>query len=218
MRGEVSIYGDAILGYIGNVDESDPWPTTSMVARSSPRTAGPTRCCGSPEPPPRGRGRLDLQHAARQRNALFRNNGDGTFTEVGYVEGATGSRTAIVAPVDIDNDGVQDRAAQHRPGAGNTYAPVIALRNQLDRNALTVALQGKDGNVDGIGARVVAHVGGQKIVREVRGVAGAVQAEPVAYFGLGDASKVDRLEVVWPGGETQVLTDVTAGQAVVIRD
>ena len=44
-----------------------------------------------------------------QRNRLYRNNGDGTFTEVGYLEGADCSEDGyIVAPMDIDNNGTQD--------------------------------------------------------------------------------------------------------------
>jgi hypothetical protein len=38
------------------------------------------------------------------------------------------------------------------------------------------------------------------------------------HFGLGDADKVDRLEVRWPTGKVQVLTDLAADRHVIVEE
>ncbi len=219
-RGEVALYGDAILGYVGAVDESDPM-ANDVHGRPIFATNGGPNPVLSVLRNHRQPGSADLTWSlgGAQRNALFRNNGDGSFTEVGYLEGADRVEDGyIVAPVDIDGDGRQDLVLRNTdPAPTHSYAPVLALRNQLDGKALTVHLKGKGGNVDGMGARVIATMGDRTLVREVRGVAGAVQAEPVAYFGMADAAQVDRLEVIWPGGERQVLTNLAPGILDVTR-
>ena len=85
-----------------------------------------------------------------------------------------------------------------------------ALLNQADGSAVTLSFDATQGTA--IGAKVTALVGGKQLVREVRSVNGAVQAEPVAYFGLGDASAVESVEVRWPDGTVQQLGTLDAGQ------
>ena len=220
-RGEIAIYGDAILGYVGNVDESDPMANDVHGRPIFATNGGPNPVLSvlrnHTHP---GNQALTWSMGGQQRNALYRNNGDGTFTEVGYLEGADRVEDGyIVAPVDIDGDGRQDLVLRNTdPAPTVNYRPVIALHNQLGGEALSVRLTSPSGNTDGLGARVIATIGDRTLVREVRGVAGAVQAEPVAYFGLDGATRVDRIEVVWPGGERQVVTNVAAGSVEIARD
>ena len=157
-------------------------------------------------------GALSYSLGGHERNRLFRNNGDGTFTEVGYLEGADNIEDGyIVAPVDINGDGRQDLVLRNTdPAPRHTYAPVQALLNQADGSAVTLSFDATQGTA--IGAKVTALVGGKQLVREVRSVNGAVQAEPVAYFGLGDASAVESVEVRWPDGTVQQLGALDAGQ------
>jgi len=155
-----------------------------------------------------------------QSNRLFRNNGDGTFTEVGYLENADRMEDGyIVAPVDINNDGVQDLVMRNTdPAPENTYPSVIALKNTLSVNAVDISLQGIESNRDGIGAMVTATIGDRTIMREVRSVNGAVQTEAGAYIGLGTATQIDRLEVRWPSGKKTVQTNVSAGKIKLIEE
>ena len=52
---------------------------------------------------------------------------------------------------------------------------------------------------DAIGARLTARVGSSTIVRAVDGGGGYISAgDPRVHFGIGDATRVDRLEVRWP--------------------
>lgn len=163
---------------------------------------------------------LALSFAGYQRNALFRNNGDGTFTEVGFLEGVDRVEDGyIIAPVDIDGDGKQDMVLRNTdPAVDQSFAPVIALQNQLPGNTLTVALHSATGNTDGLGARVTVHIGDKIISREIRSVSGAVQGEPVAYFGLGDATAVDKIVVTWPGGQRQEMENVAMGSLRIERN
>ena len=45
------------------------------------------------------------------------------------------------------------------PAPEQNFKPVIALKNQLEGNSLTVALHSEQGNTDGLGARVTVHMG-----------------------------------------------------------
>ena len=162
---------------------------------------------------------LSLSFVGYQRNALFRNNGDGTFTEVGFLEGVDRIEDGyIIAPVDFDGDGLQDIVLRNTdPAKEHSFQPVIALKNQLSGNSLQVKLNSSQGNTDGLGARVTVHIGNKIISREIRSVSGAVQAEPMAYFGLGDATQVDKVVVTWPGGDTQQVLNVQKGKLVIER-
>ena len=161
---------------------------------------------------------LTFSLGGHERNRLFRNNGDGTFTEVGFLEGADRIEDGyIAAPVDIDLDGRQDLVLRNTdPAPRNSYAPVVVLKNQFEGAAATLSLQAKGGTA--IGAKVTGTVSGRPLLREVRSVNGAVQAEPVAYFGLGGASEVQDLEVRWPDGSVQKVGTLAAGRHVIVQD
>lgn len=157
-----------------------------------------------------------------QRNQLFRNNGDGTFTEVGYLIGADRIEDGYVAALaDVDGDGNQDLLLRNGdPAPGRSHPTVTLLLNKTPRRghrSLNAYLEGSRSNRDGIGARVTAWVGSRRIVREVRGPVGAAQGEPVAFFGLGTSPRVDRLEVRWPSGLREEFNGVPAGR-IVLRE
>ncbi|MGH7151285.1 MAG: ASPIC/UnbV domain-containing protein, partial [Planctomycetota bacterium] len=68
---------------------------------------------------------------------------------------------------------------------------------------------------DAVGARVLLTAGGRTQVREVAagvGFCGGVEA--LARFGLGSASRVDRVEIRWPSGTVRVLEGVEANRVV----
>ena len=212
-RAEVAAYGDAILGNIPeNVDASDPMPNDVNGRAIFEANGGPNPILTLLRNHRTG---ADLSYslAGNQRNRLFRNNGDGTFTEVGYLENADRQEDGyIVAPVDINNDGIQDLVMRNTdPAPENSYPSVIALRNTLAHNAVNVFLDGVQSNRDGVGAIVKATIGNKTIMREVRSVNGAVQTEAGAYIGLGSAEQIDRLEIRWPSGQTTVRTNVATG-------
>lgn len=153
-----------------------------------------------------------------QRRLLFRNTNGRRFVESGrnsgpgFADPAVG-RTLIAG--DIDNDGDDDLVITNNGG------PVDVLRNAGGnrRNALAVRLVGTIANRNGIGARVTATVAGRTLMREVKsGSSYLGQGDLRAHFGLGDAARVERLEITWPGGRTETLPDVAANQIVTVTE
>jgi hypothetical protein len=159
-------------------------------------------------------GKLKYSLGGHQHNRLYRNNGDGTFTEVGFLEGADRIEDGyIVSPVDVNNDGRQDLILRNTDPAPQTeYLPVVFLRNDRE-DAKTLSLHLSHGsNETSVGAQVHAWIGEKHILRELRSVNGAVQADPTVIIGMGDSNSIDRLEVLWPSGVTVSVTDVSAGE------
>ena len=56
-------------------------------------------------------------------------------------------------------------------------------------------------------------------MRDVRAGSSYMSQNDVrAHFGLGGATRVERLEVAWPSGRTEMLADVAANQIVTIDE
>ena len=105
----------------------------------------------------------------------------------------------------------------------------IFFRNDIaNRNGnhwLNVRLRGKGkggANRSGIGARISVTAGGITQMREIRGGSGLAnhQDPPEACFGLGKATRIERLEVRWPNAKhsTQVFKDLAVDRFVVVRE
>ena len=153
--------------------------------------------------------KLSLSLGGYQHNALFRNNGDGTFTEVGYLENADRLEDGyIVAPIDVDNDGRQDLVMRNTdPAPEHSYAPVVLLKN--NHSTARSACVRLPADKMPFGARVTATINGKTHVREIRSVNGAVQAEPIAMFGLGAAQAATDVTIHWPDGSKSELGTIS---------
>ena len=73
---------------------------------------------------------------------------------------------------------------------------------------------GVESNRQGIGARVIATAGALVQTLDVLGGDGRTQSEPTIHYGLGVRSQVERLEIRWPSGRVDVLTDIPADQQI----
>jgi hypothetical protein len=152
-----------------------------------------------------------------ERNRHLRNNGDGTFLEIGRGAGTDlllNSRGVAVA--DFWNRGVLDIAV-----AASTDRHAL-LRNEVGgkRNWLGVELVGTKSNRDAVGARVSIVVNGKPQMREVvLGDGYGSQNSLRQYFGIGDATRIDQMTVRWPrSGITQKFENVNANQIVEVRE
>jgi hypothetical protein len=138
------------------------------------------------------------------------------FLDVSYLSGADndGDGRCVIAG-DLRNNGRLDLIVR-QSGGGPLY---IYENNFPQRHYLQVSLRGTKSNRLGIGARLVATVKGQNLVREQFPLNSFRSQMPnVVHFGLGDATKVDSLTITWPAGTKQALTDLPADRHVVIEE
>jgi hypothetical protein len=148
-----------------------------------------------------------------ERNVLFRNNGDGTFTDVGWVNGADRVEDGRGLSIfDYDRDGQLDIIIR------NFRQPAQLLHNLGGRNHwLQVKLVGTRSNRDAVGARVRLRTAHGWQTREVHAGSAYLSGQSlVQHFGLGDATRVDALEVAWPSGESTALAGLDVDRRYVI--
>ena len=152
-----------------------------------------------------------------ERNRLFQNLGDGRFVDVAAVVGAdVVLDSRAVAAGDLDGDGALDLVIANR------NSPQLSiLRNQSGNPGrfLAVDLVGTRSNRQGVGARISLQCGDRAQVRTVQLGSGYVSQGPsTAWFGLGDCERVDRLEIRWPSGESQVFRDLASNRAITVTE
>ncbi len=156
-------------------------------------------------------------------NRFFRNNGDGTFSDLTFFAGVArpGHKGHGVCFVDFDEDGDLDVYAQlggHYPGdaAENAF-----YRNERgnENHWLQVELEGVRSNRFAVGAQLVLKAGNLTLIREVKGSEGFGSTDPYrVHFGLGRHSRVDSLRINWPGGLEQELHSLEVNQRIAIRE
>ena len=154
--------------------------------------------------------------SAYERKRTWMNVGGENFLDLSYLTGmdSDGDGRCAVAG-DFQNTGRLDLVVRQVGGG-----PLLFFANQFpQRHYLKVTLRGKQSNRQGIGARLTARVRDQQFVREMYPINSyRSQAPNIVHFGLGDATKVDRLTVRWPSGKMQVLSNVPADAHVVIDE
>lgn len=131
------------------------------------------------------------------------------------VMGSTSSRSA--AAIDIDDDGDLDLIT-------NEWSdhPMVLVSNLAEKKKIhftKIKLVGAASNRDGIGATVKVHSGGKTFTRFNDGKSGYLsQSDMPLYFGLGNADKIDSVEVAWPSGRKQTVTNVGVNSATTITE
>jgi len=148
---------------------------------------------------------------------LFRNLGNGKFEEVTSAVGAGFAAPKVArgaAYADINNTGFLDVLVTTNGGAVHLY------RNEGGSNhSLRVKLAGTKSNRDGIGAVVRVNATGEKQWLMMKsGSSYLSQSELVLTFGLGSHPKADEVEVEWPSGLVDKLSNIAGGQTVTIEE
>ncbi len=113
------------------------------------------------------------------------------------------SRSSVM--FDLDNDGDLDIVTNEFNSAPQVLVSDLAQQKRI--HWLKVVLIGTRSNRNGLGATVRLRAGGQTYTKYNDGKSGYLsQSVLPLYFGLGDAEKIDRVEVDWPSGQKQVVT------------
>jgi hypothetical protein len=151
-----------------------------------------------------------------ERDRAFLNVGGRAFLEISHLTAADdeGDGRSVVA-ADFFNTGRLGLIVRQVGGG-----PLKLYENRFpQRHYLEVSLRGRRSNRHGIGARLVAVVGGQQLVRELYPAnTYRSQAPAVAHFGLGDAESVERLTIRWPSGRVQELTGLRGDRHIVVDE
>jgi hypothetical protein len=149
-------------------------------------------------------------------NVLFRNQGDGTFSDATASVGGGAFDGRGVAFADYDNDGDLDLLVTSD----------IGELNQLWRNDtatsnhwLTLDLAGSQSNRSAVGARIEVTTDLRTVVKEVSGGAGrgSFNSLPVE-FGLGAATEITNVHIRWPNGAVQNLSGVAMDQRLTVTE
>jgi enediyne biosynthesis protein E4 len=168
---------------------------------------------------------IDYGHnlSAFERKRCWLNVRGKDFLDISYLSGADNDSDGrgIVAG-DFRNNGRLDLVVRQVGGGA-----VLLYENHFpQRHYLKVSLRGRPdpaarptSNRQGVGARLIAEVNGQKLHRELFPHNTFRSQMPThVHFGLGDAGAVDKLTIRWPSGNVQVLTDVPADRHIVVEE
>jgi Flp pilus assembly protein TadD/peroxiredoxin len=161
--------------------------------------------------------RSDSTWNGYERNVVFANNRDGTFSEVSGVLGLDcleDSRSFALA--DIDHDGRLEVILKNR------NAPQLRiLRNEMRSigDSISFRLRGHRSNRDAIGACITLQCGELRQTRYVQAGSGFLaQHSKEIFFGLGHAGQPLSASIRWPSGLVQKLEGLEANHRIEIEE
>lgn len=158
-----------------------------------------------------------LRERYRQRPLLFRQNPNGVFEEVGSsgLSGVAASAGRGAAVADVDNDGDLDVAYT------SLGEPPALLENQAASGNHWVSFQlaGVSCNRDGIGTRLRLKAGSLVQYASLRSGESYLSGnDPRLHFGLGSHSRIDEVQIRWPNGKKETLTQLSADRFLTITE
>jgi len=195
-------------GYVSAGERSSYWYDFAVIA------VGHSAIIGDAANWPAMKGR---SLSGYQRKRVWLNDGLGRFTEVAQVVGVTDTFDGrAVALADLFNRGVLDVLVANQRG------PLLIYRNAIQpgRHWIELALEGTAGNRSAIGARVEVHWDGRVQVQEVSGGNGfSSQNDRRLHYGLGGATRVDRIVIRWPSkSSTQTIENPAIDRVLVVKE
>ena len=159
-----------------------------------------------------------------QRKLLYRNLRNGKFEDISLDAGpgiSEPSASRGCAFGDFDNDGDIDFVVN----CVNDFPQLVRCDSTLQNNWIKVRTIGTKSNRSGIGARlrcVVQMPGGSKPhqqIDEVRSGGGyCSQSDLRVHFGIGQAQKIDLLEIRWPSGLVETFKDIKPNQLIYVKE
>ncbi len=153
-----------------------------------------------------------------ERSLLFHNRHDGKFDEVGLRAGpglALKKVSRGLATADYDNDGDLEIMVSNM----NDSPELLRHARKNPCHSVVVKALGTQSNRDGIGTKVTLVAGGLTQYDEVRSGGSYLSSSDLrVHFGLGAATKIDRLELRWPSGQTDVVPSPPLDHLLVVKE
>jgi hypothetical protein len=152
-----------------------------------------------------------------EQNHLFANNGDGTFSNVSAQNGAFCKFPGVyrgLASGDLDGDGAVDLVVTGISGRAKVFRNITGQRGHwLTIRAIDPTIKG-----DALGAEIVVRAGDKQWIRRVQ-TDGSYQSasSPLVHFGLGERTKVNAIEILWPDGKREGFDGVAADRKIECR-
>jgi hypothetical protein len=139
----------------------------------------------------------------REPRILYHNNGNGTFTDISASAGpgiTSRASSRGVAVGDLWNDGKLSVVISNMSAKPSLLVNDVRSGNHW----IAFKVEGTSSNRDGIGAQVKVKAGKRTLIDEVRSGSSYIsQNDKRIHFGLGQATKVEGIEVRWPTGLTE---------------
>jgi enediyne biosynthesis protein E4 len=152
-------------------------------------------------------------------NSILRNNGNSKFNDVSASAGKSFTVPAAhrgAAFGDINNDGKIDIVTTNL----NAKPEIFLNGSSNTNNWLTIKLIGTKSNKDGLGARIKLTVSKDmyQYNHATTSVGYSSASDKRVYFGLGTSKSIDKIEILWPSGINQSLSNVKANQILTINE
>ena len=148
---------------------------------------------------------------------LFRNLDGHRFEDVASAMGKSFDEPRVgrgAAYGDINNDGAPDIVITSNGGPAALF-----LNRGVTNHGLRIKLVGTKSNRDGIGAAVTVTAGTDRETRTLSsGSSYLSSSELVLTFGLASHAKADGIEIRWPSGQTDHLSNVVADQIITVKE
>lgn len=162
---------------------------------------------------------LEIEHRPfRLPNTIFRNLGDFKFENVSRTAGpgfAVPAAHRGAAFGDLNNDGKVDVVVTVLNGPPE----ILMNRTTNHHHWILLKLVGGRDNRDGLGTKVkITTAHGSQYNEATTTVSYNSSSDKRVHFGLGDDAVIDRIELWWPTGIKQVLTQVKADQVLTIKE
>jgi len=157
-----------------------------------------------------------LHRPTLQPDGLLRNLGGFKFSDVSSTAGSDflnprAHRGAAFG--DLNNDGKIDVVVN----VINDRPQILMNRTSGGNHWIILNLVGTRDNHDGLGTKVkITTAEGVQFNQATTAVGYSSSSDKRVYFGLGKAATIDKIELAWPTGVKQTLTNVKADQVLTI--
>jgi len=153
-----------------------------------------------------------------ERNFLLRNRREGKFEEIGLRAGPGMKIEKVsrgLAVADYDNDGDLEMMVSNM----NDSPDLLRRARKNGNHSVLIKTVGTRSNRNGIGAKITVVAGGLTQYDEVRTGGSYLSSSDLrVHFGLGQTTKLDRLEVRWPSGLTDAAENVPADRILIVQE